>query len=97
MAAIPIYYKKVSEEYPIGLEYPLDDIPTGDSISAVEVTVDPSGDLTIEGTPSFSGRNCSAWVKGGVVGKRYHVTFKVTTSWSHIYIDSILVEIKEDK
>ena len=97
MAAIPIYYKKASEKYPIGLEYTLEDIITGDSISAVEVTIDPSGDLEIEGSPSYSGRNCSAWVKAGVAGKRYHVTFKVTTGLGYIYINSILVEVKEDK
>jgi len=97
MAAIPIYYKKASEKYPIGLEYPLEDIPTGDSIAAVSVTIDPSGDLATEGSPSYSGRNCSVWVKDGVVGKRYHVTFEVTTSLGYIYIDSILVEVKEDK
>lgn len=97
MAAIPIYYKKVSEKYPLGLEYSATDIPDGDSISAVEVTITPSGQLATEGTPNFSGRNCSIWVKNGVIGKRYHLTFKVTTSLGYIYINSILVEVKEDK
>lgn len=97
MAAIPIYYKKVSEKYPLGLEYSVIDIPDGDSISAVEVTITPSGQLETEGSPNFSDRQCSVWVKNGAVGKRYHLTFEVTTSLGYIYVDSILVEVKEDK
>lgn len=93
--AQPIFYKKVDESYPIGLIYSAPDLASGETISSAVVTVDPTG-LSLDGAPVSSGAKVSQSISGGILGKRYTLKFKVTTSVGYEYVDTILVEIVED-
>lgn len=90
-----IIEKGVDGEFPIGLAYYSPDLASGETISAVTVSVSPAG-LTL-GAGSISSNEVSAEVSSGVAGEEYKVQFKMTTSsgkiFKHPVYDSIIVKV----
>lgn len=91
--SLPIIYKFSEEKYVIGLLYFAPDLEEGETIDSVETSVNPAG-LTLDGAASIDGNEVSQMINGGTFGVKYIVSFKVTTSAGHIYIDTYSVRIK---
>lgn len=90
--------KAVSEKFAVELYYKTPDLMKGETITAVETSISPSG-LEVQGDPQISadGRGVSQMIHGGLAGVNYEVLFKVTTSAGHVYnrpgLDSVLVKV----
>ena len=84
--------KTTWEEFYIGLRFEPEDLPTGETITNVDVSVDPVG-LTLSGSPSISGDEVSEYISGGTVDVVYAVTFQVTISNGNKFEKTISVQI----
>jgi len=94
-----VVLKKTTEYFPVGLKFYSPDLQSGETISAITVTITPTGTgaLVADGSPVISGDEVSQMVKDGVAGIDYTVLFKVTTSsgkiWNHPLYNSVLVRV----
>lgn len=66
----------------------------GETASSVEVTIEPSGELSITQTLVMQTR-VRFWVTGGVSGKRYKVTATTTTTEGRVFEDELLFLIRD--
>jgi hypothetical protein len=93
---IGVVEKSTTDELKVGLRYWPPDLITGETITAVEATVTPTG-LTLSGTATIGGAEVYQKVTGGTAGTEYLLQFKVTTSRPEIFknpeIDAILVKV----
>jgi hypothetical protein len=96
MATIFVVEKAVAEKFEIGLRYWPPDIRVGQTITAVEISVVPTG-LGLDGDPTIDGLEVKQMVYGGMAGVRYVVQFKITTSIGYIFenpqYDAITVRV----
>ena len=81
------------------LDYGVDWSPwleTGETISTSEWTASPDG-LTVmdEPAPGMSGTSTLVWLSGGVAGRTYRVTNRITTTAGRIDERSIEIRVRE--
>lgn len=76
MAAFPD--KDPNDDIDVSFDW-TDELAEGETISTATVTVDPSGELTIQ-PAVINGGLVSTRIAAGVLGKTYWLTFQITTS-----------------
>ncbi len=90
MAILEIWEKRVVEEQ----DYDINFAPwlkgLTDTIAEYEVIV-PEGLTKL--SSSVSGPRVKVWVKGGTVGTRYKITYRITTVGGRIHEDDIAIDI----
>jgi len=85
--------KDTLDEWYVGFKYVSPDLESGETISAVDVSVDPSG-LTLSGAGVITGSSVAQFITGGTSGAAYIMTFKTTISSGNIFIDRHTIKIK---
>ena len=85
--------KNTLEQFYIGFEYSSPDLESGETIIAVDVSVDPAG-LTLSGAGVISGNEVSQFVIGGISGISHIATFKTAMSSGNVFIDKIKIKMK---
>lgn len=84
-------WKQPAEKITLSVDFE-DDLASGETISSVEVFGDSA---ILSGSASFSGYVASQKVAGGKNGRRYKLTFRVTTSAPHIFEADVILGITE--
>ena len=93
MAKTPYISIRVGEKFAIGLRYSAPDLNEGETISTAECVVVPDTGLTLVGDEGIDGAEASQVVQAVTAGE-YVVTFTVTTSAPHIYLDDYTVKVR---
>jgi hypothetical protein len=83
--------KDSGEKFAIGFRYISPDLNSGETITGAVVT--GASGLTLVGDPVIVGNEVRQMISGGTLGQSYTVTFTVTISTGHIYVDYFEVKI----
>lgn len=86
--------QKQPDEY---LDYNVDFtdwMPDGDTIASAAATVSPAGELDVD-TVSIATPIVKFWAAGGVTGKTYKITVKITTAGGRVKEDEIKIRVRE--
>lgn len=85
--------KRVAERLDIGFQLQPPDLEAGETIASVTAAVVPAAGLTLDGVAQKSDDTVFQWVKEGVAGVEYNVTFTITISSGRILTPVYIVEV----
>lgn len=69
-------------------------MPADDQIASATVAVLPEGELTVD-TISIATPIVKFWAAGGITGKTYKLTIKITTEGGRIKEDELKIRVRE--
>ncbi len=69
-------------------------MPEDDQIASAVVTVSPEGELTTDNV-SIMTPIVKFWAAGGVTGKQYKVSVKITTEGGRVKEDELKIRVRE--
>lgn len=84
---IETIYKTKNEEFNIAFVWTTPDIEAGATIVACSASVIPAAGLTLQGSVVIDAPNnkTTQFIKAGIVGGVYRITFKITTSSGQMF------------
>lgn len=65
-----------------------------DTITAAVLTVDPAGELAVDGPATIHGGIVLVWLTGGAAGTTYDLTCEVTTEKGRTDSDTVTVAVR---
>lgn len=75
-----VFVKRPDERLDYDLDYERKGwLGAGDSIASINVTIDTTGEVAIDGT-DFTGTAVKVWLTGGVAGETAHITVEIVTA-----------------